>query len=768
MKSFLRFLGKHKLYAIVEILGLSIALTFVILMNSVVMEANSTDASLKVPRTVYALHDEGSAAFSFAMAPHLQDMPEIESTCMIYRPNCSYEGEAVATAAITRGFRDMFTLQFIKGGGADATAIGNFALVSEELAAKLSPDQDCVGREFEFNISDPRSALGGQGGNSYSDKLKLMVTGVFKDPGRTVLPKADLFIGFEQFNPNNEMKAYSGHFFVKLAKGVNIDDVLPKLQEKAQANVPLFMYGFTKEVRAARFKDIHFGIDAKNPNLFRNITDVRLYNTFLYISLVILLFAMLNYISLTVAFSRFRLTELATRRLLGEQPRSIHLRIVMETAVLMLCSLVVAALLAWVFKDKAGSILDMKIQPLSTGGQIAVMLLIVPVVTLIAGSVSAFLFSRFKPIEIIKGEARYNDKTRLGKVFIAIQGAASIAVLALSGAILMQTRMMVNIDAGYRTDNILTIGTKNRKLPVEELISKVRALPCTENTGGYTTIPPQNSISAVGVEINGKPATIGFVYLDFDAINILGFRHDGVTEGMLMRDSDYERLYGEVAADKNELKMKQFADAKTNDFMVGSIMDKPSADYICIRAKKIMPAVQGYVVKVMGSEADAMAQVRSLISDMGYTEQEFPVRTMRDWTKDNYKEEFRTSSIFNVFSLVCILLTALAVLALSSYWTQMRTKDTAIRKIFGCSRRSIFSDTLKSFVVPVLIGSVIAIPLAWWYISYWLEQYLVRIDNNILIYLPAILIVLITVVAAISVQAARLMNSNPVQSIKAE
>ena len=181
-----------------------------------------------------------------------------------------------------------------------------------------------------------------------------------------------------------------------------------------------------------------------------------------------------------------------------------------------------------------------------------------------------------------------------------------------------------------------------------------------------------------------------------------------------------------------------------------------------------MPAVQGYVVKVTGSEADAMAQIRSLISDMGYTEQEFPVRTMRDWTKDNYKEEFRTSSIFNVFSLVCILLTALAVLALSSYWTQMRTRDTAVRKIFGCARKDIFLDTVKSFVVPVLIGSIVAIPLAWWYIGQWLEKYAVRIDNSLWLYLPAILIVLVTVVIAISSQAVRLMNSNPIDSLKAE
>lgn len=768
MKSFFRFLGKHKLYTLVEILGLSIALTFVILMNSVVMDVNSIDSSLKVPRNVYALHDETTASFSFDIAPFLEEIPEIESSCRIFGLNASYDSDPIAASAITSSFRDFFTLNFIQGGGPEATAISNYALISEELASKISPNEDCIGREFEFSVLHPRTSLEINADRT-PDKMKFIVTGVFKDPGKTVLPKMDLLVEFEQFNQDNTMNAFSGHFFIKLAKGIRIEDVLPKIQDKANAKVRTFMYGLVKEVRATRFRDIHFGVDTENPRVFRNITDVKLYNTFLYISLVILLFALMNYISLTVAFSRFRLTELATRRLLGEQQRRIHVRIILETATLFMSSLVVASLLAWLFKDKVGAMVDTEIHPLASSAQILTILVIIPFVTIIAGSISSFLFSRFKPIEIIKGEARYNDKTRLGKVFIAIQGAACIAVLALSSAILAQARLLSSTDTGYNIQNVLTIGIGNRKLSAEEVMFKVRSLPCVEKTGAYANIPAQKIFSAISMPVNGKPVTLAFLYMDFETIDILGFRHDGVTRGRLMRESDYNRLKAELdSVDNNDVDISQFAAASTNEFILGSANDKPNVDYLCIWAEKDIPVPRGYVVKVAGNEADAVAQIRSQISDMGYTEQDFPVKTMHEWNDENYKEEFRTSRIFNIFSFVCILLTALAVLALSSYWTQMRTKDTAVRKIFGCSRRTIFLDTVKSFVIPVLIGSMIAIPLAWWYIDYWLEQYSVRIDNGVLIYLPAIVIVLITVVATISVQAVRLMNSNPVESIKAE
>lgn len=369
MKSFFRFLGKHKLYTLVEILGLSIALTFVILMNSVVMDVNSIDSSLKVPRNVYALHDETTAAFSFEIAPSLEEIPEIESSCMMYGLNASCGGDRIAASAITGSFRDFFTLNFVQGGGPDATVISNYALISEELAAKISPNEDCLGKEFEFSVLNPRKLIDIKADGT-PDKTKFTVTGVFKDPGKTVLPKADLLVGFEQFNQDNTMDAFSGHFFIKLAKGACIEDVLPKIQEKANAKVRTFMYGLVKEVRATRFRDIHFGVDTENPRVFRNITDVKLYNTFLYISLVILLFALMNYISLTVAFSRFRLTELATRRLLGEQQRSIHLRIILETATLFIFSLAVAYAFAWVFKDKVGAMVDTEIHPLASASQI--------------------------------------------------------------------------------------------------------------------------------------------------------------------------------------------------------------------------------------------------------------------------------------------------------------------------------------------------------------------------------------------------------------
>ena len=121
-----------------------------------------------------------------------------------------------------------------------------------------------------------------------------------------------------------------------------------------------------------------------------------------------------------------------------------------------------------------------------------------------------------------------------------------------------------------------------------------------------------------------------------------------------------------------------------------------------------------------------------------------------------------------VFSLLNILMTIMAIIALSGYYAQMKTKDVAIRKSFGCSRRKVFYDTVLGFIWPVGAAALLAIPAAWYFIRHWLSKYPVRIENSLWIYISALAIVLLVVTASMAVQAARLMRTNPAEVLKKE
>ena len=114
------------------------------------------------------------------------------------------------------------------------------------------------------------------------------------------------------------------------------------------------------------------------------------------------------------------------------------------------------------------------------------------------------------------------------------------------------------------------------------------------------------------------------------------------------------------------------------------------------------------------------------------------------------------------------MLTVLAIVALSGYYAQMRTHDTAVRKVFGISRVQVFWNTVWGFVWPVLIGAAFAMPIIWAYISRWLEHYSLRIEHSPAIYLASLTGILLITIAAVSLQALRLMRTNPAEALKKE
>ena len=115
-----------------------------------------------------------------------------------------------------------------------------------------------------------------------------------------------------------------------------------------------------------------------------------------------------------------------------------------------------------------------------------------------------------------------------------------------------------------------------------------------------------------------------------------------------------------------------------------------------------------------------------------------------------------------------MIMTGLAIVALSNYYAQISRQDTAIRKVFGISRSEVFWKTVWGFVAPVLIGAGIAISLSYIYFGRWLEAYPVRIDNSPAIYAAALAIVLTVTIGTVILQALRLMSTNPAEALKKE
>lgn len=176
----------------------------------------------------------------------------------------------------------------------------------------------------------------------------------------------------------------------------------------------------------------------------------------------------------------------------------------------------------------------------------------------------------------------------------------------------------------------------------------------------------------------------------------------------------------------------------------------------------------GLLVKVKGNEKEALKKIRAFYSERKDVEHMPQIDTLNSLVEEKFKEEKKVFAMIGVFALLSILITIMAIIALSSYSAQMSTHDTAVRKVFGSSNAEVFWQMVKGFLIPVLAGSVIAIGLAYLYIERWLSEYPVRIENTAWIYVASVIIVVTVVIASISFQAFRLMRTNPSEALKKE
>ena len=146
----------------------------------------------------------------------------------------------------------------------------------------------------------------------------------------------------------------------------------------------------------------------------------------------------------------------------------------------------------------------------------------------------------------------------------------------------------------------------------------------------------------------------------------------------------------------------------------------------------------------------------------------FNAYVMRELVENNIKEEKNMIKLLTGFSFICILMTVLTIVGLSSYHSKTTEKDNAIRNVFGCSKKEIIRKVTLDFVLPVVISATVAIPIAYTVIGRWLEGYVIRTDNSPVIYLGALAAVLLITTASVANQALRAARTNPAEALKKE
>jgi putative ABC transport system permease protein len=293
----------------------------------------------------------------------------------------------------------------------------NSALISEEYVNILFGDEDPMGKSINLN------------------GVELQVTGVLQNIKNSIFPNQPVILRMEQmehFNPSvtdpDMSNAGGAVMFILTKEGTNIQNQIPDMLNLFKEIYWIYRIGHWKEILLTPMRDVYFS-DIKTSGLNNgNLTWILILNS---VSLLILIFAITNYINLTVAQSMFRAKEMASRRLLGASRFSIFLKLIYESLIITFIAYFIALFFFVLLEKPAGNLLHTQISVLEnlTFGFFMLNIAVVAIIGIISGLIPAYIISKFQPIEVVKGIFVKKTKMVFSKVFITIQNVITIVLI---------------------------------------------------------------------------------------------------------------------------------------------------------------------------------------------------------------------------------------------------------------------------------------------------------------------------------------------------
>lgn len=796
MKYFFRFLKNNPLYAVINVVGLALSLMFVILIGDYTYRQFSIDKWHRNHERIYVLGTEnGNSLLSWPDCAHsLKDRyPEVEDVCCVYMHNGKIKHEdkvyeesqgdnAGNIMLADSNFFRFFDFKMIDGDRETALDSPEKCVVTESLAKALFPDGNALGQPLQIEgtryvfVSDDN-------GDPYDSSLVYTVSGVIKDLDKTVfLNETAVIANFERapqvlgYRLRNDLMA-SGPLgstlsFLMLRPGASLEDKIEDLTSYCIESIPVFNFYGNRKAAIIPLDDLMFA--PQNTGAGLQTGDKSLLGILLAVVLAILMFAVTNYINLTVANTGFRAKEMATRRLLGSDGLGISLELIGESTLMVFISFIIGGALALLLEDKVAVLFKGKIDILKdiNFSTVSVSLVFIILTGVISGIMPTVSLSRYKPIDVVKGSFRYHSKMVLSRIFIILQNVITMTMMAATLTILLQMSHLVKAPLGYNTENIFRVSSDNP----EVMRNALKSQPFVQEIGSFSGTSLDGNYRSMSTR-KDKDNNNLLVYLttwDKEFIDIMGINL--VKDNHLSGDVKYinEELAGKLSLGDGESevtwgdgKVMQVAGIFSN-FHMTNILDPYQPFLISVKDTDEIED-PNFMVKTDGSP-DARKKLCDLIKEVdGTTEDlDWKLQSVDDNIKASLNEEKNTMRVVGIFTGVAVLISILGFIGMSLFFIRQRRKEIGVRRIMGSTTNEVLSLLLTKFCAPLLVSFIFAVPLSWFIMDKWLEGFSYRIGLSPWIFIASGAVSLLIAVVSIFFQTLHAAHSNPADAIRAE
>ena len=807
----LRRFSRQKLTTSLHIVGLTLGITVCLLIGLFVKYELSFDAYESKADRTYRLNtvwvDFGKKEFHFStpfpFAEQIRkDIPGLEYVTKVHHPfqsiiqiNPTKRFKQDRVMMTDPEFLDVFDVKIVKGNAYETLRKPYQAVLTEETAKKFFGNEDPIGKTFTYN-----------------DSFNITVGSIVKEfPGNTHLP-ASMLLSFSDnekylFTSTTHYGSVSGgSTFIVLPKGTKpgagLTAGLKSIYDRFLNNQKWMGKDSHVETEIQPLRDVHFNSKYAGGGEWVKAINTQWLWFFGAVGFAVLILACINFINLSTAQSLTRAKEVGVRKSIGAGRFQLIRQFLGEALMLVLfaalLSIFISKLALPYINDLTGK--DITFDLWESPGIMISLVAGIFLTAILAGIYPAWIITRFQPASVLKsGSVNTNQGTPLLRKGLVIT-QFSISICLLIGLLLIGKQMnyMRHKNLGFDKDNIIMM-----QIPEQSSIAKkelfaaeLKTIPGVKDWS-FSTSPPSGGghwgtrMSLVGRDDPNKKS-VTTIMTDDKFCKVYGLN---LKAGRFFTIADTSAISRSIPEDLrfpksvvNETLVKELGFASNeealgkrfwtgmmgwhaeitgvvSDFNIASLHEAIKPTLIT----QYIPFADRVGVKIQaGTDIPGVITQINTSYKKAFPDGIFEYNFLDQQLDALYKSEMRLFSLFKIFSVLAMLISCLGLWGLITFAAQQRVKEIGIRKILGASVPNLVSMLTKDFIILVCIAIVIAVPLAYWGIHKWLQDFAFRIDIGWTAFLiaggAAILIALITV----SFQAIKAAITNPVKSLRTE
>lgn len=810
-----RNLSKNKFSTVINILGLSVGLTCCMLIGVYLKYETSYDnfhpEGDRIFQVATTLQMSGGEKENWATTPTpmaaalKQEYPQVVQSARLLnllgddklliqhfpesgQPKAFYEEKGVMADP---EFFEIFNYEFEEGSAESALSGPNTIVVSSVIAKKLFGSAPALNQVIRVN-------------SNFNGEQDFRITGVYKPFNQATHLDINFMVSLKGGDMERYLQDHLQDFvtnnmfytYIKLAKNADykqLEAKFPSFLEK-YAGKDLKISGFAKEQFLIPVADIH---------LFSNIKlqlSSPVSSTYLFIlgsiAVFTLLIACINFMNLATARSAKRAAEVGVRKVLGAERKSLIFQFLSESFILVsrasLLSIVFTIVLLPVFNAVSGK--DISLSFFGDYKLITYSIILACATALVSGSYPSFYLSSFNPIAVLKGKVGNSlSATFLRKGLVIFQFTISITLIIATIVIARQMQFLEQTDLGFRKDQQVIVplrsqSAKKNFAALKRVLandSRLRAVTASRYYPGIFN-PSSAGLYREG-QVKEESKNVNTNVVDADFMKTLGIEK---VAGRLFSAEFAADTINRMVVNEQAVKALGFASPSEaigkklylNVFqgnatyeVVGVVKDFHFQDF--------RHAVSPYGFELAPTDWDAYNYMIINVNETDYgnlfktvgdnwnklnPNEPFEYFFLDDKFQNNYEADQRLSNVVLDFTVIAILISCLGLIGLAAFSAEQRVKEIGVRKVLGADISAIVLMLSKDFLKLVLIAVIVAIPISWYIMNQWLQEFAYREAISWMVFAIASTGAFIIAMIAVGYQAIKAATANPIESLRSE